>query len=82
MIVPGPEWFRHLQAHSDRRRPRKGSSGNWKRIRALALARDAHRCQQCGSTSDLEVHHIDRDWRNNELANLATVCARCHDAIR
>jgi len=42
------------------------------------MARDRYACRKCGATDDLEVHHVDGDWRNNELGNLITLCHDCH----
>lgn len=55
----------------------------WHRSRASAKARDGFACVSCGKGYErfrLHVHHIDGDERNNELANLVTVCVRCHHA--
>lgn len=35
-------------------------------------------CEGCGKEDCLEVHHIDGDWRNNELSNLKVLCSDCH----
>jgi len=35
-------------------------------------------CQSCGATGHLDIHHRDRDKRNQDLANLAVLCHRCH----
>ena len=52
--------------------------------------RDNHRCRKCGSTKNIEVHHIDGsgyktvgDYRksNNRMSNLLTVCHSCHTGI-
>jgi 5-methylcytosine-specific restriction endonuclease McrA len=71
----------HLQLHSDARRERKGSSGSWKTTRQRILFRDEFRCAQCQSTEELEVHHIDGNWRNDDPKNLVTLCATCHDHV-
>lgn len=44
------------------------------------LLRDNHTCQDCGSTSNIEVHHIlpISQGGKNSLANLKTVCFKCH----
>ena len=60
---------------------RRGA-GQWERNRLAALERDGHRCQDCGSTHRLHVHHL-REWDQNDpathgLDNLLTVCASCH----
>jgi hypothetical protein len=36
------------------------------------------KCQQCGATSNLIVHHLDGNNRNNDVANLVTLCNPCH----
>jgi hypothetical protein len=39
-------------------------------------------CERCGFVAEhprqLDVHHRDGNWRNNDLANLQTLCANCH----
>ena len=35
-------------------------------------------CEQCGTSEKLHVHHIDNDWRNDDPANLKTLCSSCH----
>lgn len=35
-------------------------------------------CEKCGTDKKLEIHHIDRDWSNNDLSNLKTLCRTCH----
>ena len=37
-----------------------------------------HYCQNCGSTENLDVHHKDRNYKNNEITNLETLCHTCH----
>lgn len=46
---------------------------HWRARRHRASA-----CQQCGTATDLHVHHIDRDPANNDPANLMTLCSSCH----
>jgi 5-methylcytosine-specific restriction enzyme A len=41
------------------------------------LDRDRHRCVVCGATARLEVDHIE-PGDDHSLANLRTVCTRCH----
>lgn len=66
----------------------------FREMRPLILERDGRRCILCGRTerkyqsrtprgtvylrSNLTVHHIDEDVRNNTPENLVTVCDRCH----
>jgi hypothetical protein len=38
-------------------------------------------CEGCGTTQRLSIHHRDRNWRNNDPANLATLCMSCHTKL-
>jgi hypothetical protein len=66
------------------RRPRlRLTSEGYSRLRSEVLSRDAWRCQRCGTSSCLEVHHL---RRRNQLGddtreNLITLCAECHGKI-
>ena len=53
-------------------------NGNYWKLHNMILSRDNHICQKCGSNEKPIVHHIDGDDNNNELANLITLCAKCH----
>lgn len=35
-------------------------------------------CGLCGFKRYIEMHHIDYDWRNNDLDNLEYLCRSCH----
>ena len=35
-------------------------------------------CQECGSDERLEVHHKDKNRKNNNLNNLQLLCRSCH----
>lgn len=50
----------------------------WWRMRAKALMRDGYHCTRCGSTEELEVHHINPSG-GDELDNLQTLCQHCHE---
>jgi len=61
-------------------------SGN----RQKALERDDFKCQRCGTSDDLAVHHRDgsgtgrggdRRARNDALDNLQTFCRTCHTIV-
>lgn len=39
------------------------------------------KCVVCGSTRNIDVHHIDKDFRNNTAENLMIVCRSCHMKI-
>lgn len=37
------------------------------------------KCQQCGGTKNLMVHHKDGNRKNNNPSNLETLCWSCHE---
>ena len=45
-------------------------------INKLILKKDC--CEKCGSTKNLDIHHVDGDWQNNNLNNLMCLCRSCH----
>ncbi len=56
-------------------------SDYWNTVRHAVLSRDSNRCQTCGSTQDLQVHHRWYPKRGTELDHLGalvTLCSRCH----
>lgn len=54
-------------------------SDAWKKKRKKALKRDRGRCTRCGSTRNLQVHHLTYDRIFKErLSDLTTLCAKCH----
>ena len=55
----------------------------WKEVlRPTAWERDGHQCTHCGVSVALEECHIDHirsgKLGGNEMANLRTLCRRCH----
>lgn len=63
-----------------KRGPARKRGKDWRHAKAAALDRDSHTCQQCGSTSRLEVHHWEPYFISfdNSLDNLVTLCKDCH----
>lgn len=49
-------------------------------LRKQVLERDGWRCQYCGSSENLQVHHLQSRGRlgDDTLENLITLCACCH----
>ena len=49
-------------------------------LREKVLWRDGYRCQRCGATINLQMHHIipRNKGGTNTLDNLITLCAKCH----
>jgi len=57
-------------------------SGKWREKKRLIHQRDRNRCQQCGTTNNLEVHHIFYLSLGDEpLEDLVLVCRKCHQEI-
>jgi RNA-directed DNA polymerase len=54
----------------------------WRNTRDDVLARDKHRCQDCGANTNIDVHHIveRRKGGQDEPENLVTLCEKCHVA--
>jgi 5-methylcytosine-specific restriction endonuclease McrA len=52
----------------------------YNQLRHRVLERDAWRCQDCGSSKDLHVHHLVKRSKlgDDALDNLITLCADCH----
>ena len=53
----------------------------WERTRRLAFERDGWRCRRCGASGPLECHHVTSIADGGavfDLANLETLCRRCH----
>lgn len=52
----------------------------WSRLRTTVLQRDDYTCQFCEFRARQwqEVHHLDDDHNNDNLDNLVTACAFCH----
>lgn len=48
-----------------------------KRTREQVLREFGHKCAICGQREP-QLHHIDEDNRNNDLANLIPLCPNCH----
>lgn len=48
--------------------------------RTIAFARLPNKCADCDIDEQvvLEVHHLDKDRKNNQLNNLVILCANCH----
>jgi 5-methylcytosine-specific restriction endonuclease McrA len=63
------------------RRPRlKLAAESYRVLRNQVLARDHWRCQLCGRSTNLQVHHLRARGKlgDDALDNLITLCADCH----
>ena len=56
-------------------------SQTWDNMRRRKLERSRYRCEQCGATEDLQVHHLNYDrFGGNELfTDLQVLCKPCHN---
>jgi 5-methylcytosine-specific restriction endonuclease McrA len=74
-LIPAGELRQHrIDVHG----LRNGSTRAWRKQRVQIIERDEGRCGVCGSTENLEVHHIDGNPQNDDLDNLETRC-RTHN---
>lgn len=67
-----------------RRKPRlRLNPDAYRKLRMNVLERDGWRCQSCGTSESLQVHHIrSRSALGDDTAeNLVTLCADCHDRL-
>ncbi len=55
----------------------------YKELCRQVLQRDRWRCQQCGSRTNLQVHHIQlrSHLGHDSETNLITLCSQCHALI-
>ena len=63
------------------KRPRlKLRAEDYKLLHRRVLERDGWRCQNCGSSKDLHVHHLAKRSKlgDDALDNLIVLCANCH----
>ena len=58
-------------------------SAEYQELRTQVLKRDGWRCQLCGKSKDLHVHHLKSrgSLGDDSMRNLITLCAKCHDVI-
>lgn len=35
-------------------------------------------CDSCGTDKRIEIHHIDKNYKNNDIKNLQPLCKKCH----
>jgi hypothetical protein len=55
---------------------------NWRITRDEILLRDNHTCRECGSTENLNVHHLTyKNFRREKEEELVTLCRKCHAKI-
>ena len=60
------------------------NSSEWQQKKAVRLAVDGYRCQMCGKSASLEIHHLcsyGKLGQENIYTDLVTVCHECHQKI-
>lgn len=58
------------------------ASPHWHYTRRVALERAGHRCQACGTTHKLHVHHRSYQHLGDEHDDdLRVLCRTCHDRV-
>lgn len=62
------------------------NNSNWsnshttaRNINKLIMKKD--KCEICGKTGKLDIHHKDGDYNNNNIDNLMCICRSCHTKI-
>lgn len=56
------------------------NSPEWKSVRQKAFVAHGRKCQCCGATKNLEVHHRHYDTLGHErVEDLEVLCVACHD---
>lgn len=57
------------------------NTGEWKQVAEMVKDRDSNKCVICGSTENLNAHHIgyDGDYLNEN--DIVTLCNRCHECL-
>lgn len=55
-------------------------SDHWKALRAKKLELAGRKCNRCGRTDHLEVHHLRyrRHWLDCDVNDLEVLCGNCH----
>ncbi|RLC88662.1 MAG: hypothetical protein DRJ03_01955 [Chloroflexi bacterium] len=60
-------------------------NSNWKggisRRTAYRKMADTVACELCGFSGQLEVHHLNKDAKNNSRQNLLKLCTKCHHVV-
>lgn len=81
MPGPGSQACPKPSFTKDKRQAKRDKERAWQTARRAVLVRDGRQCRVCGSTQDVDVHHI--RFRSVgggiDSSNLATIC-RLHHA--
>ena len=53
----------------------------WRQVAAMVKDRDGNKCVICGSTENLNAHHIGYDGDRLNENDIVTLCNRCHECL-
>lgn len=56
-------------------------SEEWRQVSEMVKERDGHKCVICGSTENLNAHHIGYDGDRLNENDIVTLCNRCHECL-
>ena len=54
----------------------KGGNASYRKI--FILNNKDFKCEECGRTDKIHIHHIDKNRKNNDISNLKALCCTCH----
>ena len=57
------------------------NSGEWKEVAEMVKERDNHKCVICGSTENLNAHHLRYRADRLDEDDIITVCNNCHQCL-
>ena len=57
------------------------NSGEWKEVAEMVKERDNHKCVICGSTENLNAHHLRYRADRLDEDDIITVCSNCHQCL-
>jgi hypothetical protein len=62
----------------------KGGSRAYYKIIARTIYKEFNKnpiCYKCGTLNNINIHHIDKNWKNNDILNLQPLCRACHSRL-
>lgn len=72
------ECMKRAYVGKDARHQDYSSAHHTSRKIAYLIEGKEEKCELCGSTKNIDVHHKDGNYRNNSIENLIVVCRSCH----
>jgi 5-methylcytosine-specific restriction endonuclease McrA len=71
---PPNQWWKRYSAYL--------KSDDWKELRQRTIAERGAKCELCGSTTVLHVHHKSyKHYKRPKDSNLQVVCQPCHQTL-